>query len=185
MITSDVALKEWALVTEALASGEQVVIVRKGGIRDPHGSFQLEHREFFIYPTTEHQNEEAVRPEFRGRFSAAADPKTVLLKVYAEVAFCVEIKELKQLLGLEKYHIWTPEFFQKRMEYKPNESAWLAVLKAYRLAEPILQPVMPEYAGCKSWVKLSEPVQMLMHEPVIDDRRFLALSEEISSRFLR
>ena len=182
-MTADVALKEWAVVVEALASGEQLLIIRKGGIRDPEGAFQLEHREFFLYPTLEHQNQEVVRPEFKNRFPGEAGPQQVPLKVYAGVAFCAPISGPKQMAGLEKYHIWTPEFFQKRMEYKPAEPALLVVLRAYRLTEPVLLPVTPEYAGCVSWVKLAQPVQAALPQPVIDNRRFRIALEEIAGHF--
>ncbi len=183
MVTADVALKEWATVVGALASGEQLLVVRKGGIQDPKGMFQLEYREFFLYPTLEHQKEELIRPEFRGRFSFSDGPEKIPFQVYAGIAFCAEIKNPETFLKLQKYHIWMPEFFEKRMEYKPDEPALAVVLRAYRLKEPVLHPVRPEYAGCRSWVKLAEPVQAAALDPVIDNRHFRLVLEEIAGCF--
>lgn len=189
MMTSRVALKEWAIVVEALAEGQQVLLVRKGGIRDPKGAFQLEHREFLLYPTFEHQSEDVVRTvrsEFRERFaSVCAAPKegdTVSLQVYAGVAGCTEIRDPKELHGLERYHIWTPQFFEDRMRYRPQAPTLLVVVRAYRLPQPIPHPMRPEYAGCKSWVPLLDAIPIEGAQPVMDNQRFRAALQEISGK---
>ena len=46
-----VALKEWAVTVRALAEGEQLLTLRKGGIREEHKHFEIEHDRFFLYPT--------------------------------------------------------------------------------------------------------------------------------------
>ena len=188
MTTSNVALKEWAVVVEALAWGEQLILVRKGGIRDPKGCFQLQHREFFLYPTWEHQNKvavKAIRPEFQERFkellAPPADSATVPLKVYAGVGYIGEVRDPKQLVGLEKYHIWTPLFFEERMRYRPQDPTLVVALRAYRLRKPTPHPIKPEYAGCKSWVPLGEELPVEDPEPVVENRRFRAALEEITA----
>ena len=180
------ALKEWSAVVEAIASGEQILLVRKGGIRDPQGAFTLRHREFLLYPTQEHQKERSIRPEFREHFReslrTAAEPTDVVLRIYAGVAFSREIRDPEALTGLEKYHIWMPDFFRDRMQYRPQALPSVLVVRAYRFKRPILRPVLPEYAGCKSWLSLKEPVSLKGAEPVLDNRRFLSALEEITSK---
>lgn len=180
------ALKEWAVVVEALASGDQLLLLRKGGIRDPRGSFGLEHREFLLYPTTEHENREAIRPEFRGRFADALgrgqEPTQIPFHLYGGVALALELREGRRLSGLERYHIWTPEFLEERLRYRPEAPAFLLVVRAYRLPKVVVRPALPEYAGCKSWVPIAEPVSLEGAEPVVDNRRFRAALEQISSK---
>ena len=53
----------------ALAAGDQVLIVRKGGIGEKR--FELPHPRFYLFPTYAHQRPELVKPEGRARF---ADP---------------------------------------------------------------------------------------------------------------
>src|SRR5215211_5453491 len=64
-----IAFKEWAVTVRALAEGEQLVTLRKGGIREPEKHFALEHDRFFLYPTFDHQRGDLVReshqPELR------------------------------------------------------------------------------------------------------------------------
>ena len=64
-----IAFKEWAVTVRALAEGEQLVTLRKGGIREPGKHFSLDHERFFLYPTFDHQRRDLVReshqPEMR------------------------------------------------------------------------------------------------------------------------
>ena len=55
-----VGLKEWAVVCGALASGRQMVLLRKGGIYEAAGEFEVEHREFLLFPTYLHQNPQMI-----------------------------------------------------------------------------------------------------------------------------
>lgn len=187
-IQSNIALKEWAIVVEALAAGEQMILVRKGGIRDPRGTFQLKHREFLLYPTWEHQAEDPqwIRPEFQPRLkellAQPRDSSTVPLTVYAGVAFCGQIQDPKRIAGLERYHLWTPGFFEARMSYRPKEPTLVVVLRAYRIPKPTLHPIRPEYAGCQSWVELSESIPVDGLKPVVENDRFREALEEISAR---
>ena len=64
-----IAFKEWAVTVRALAEGEQLLTLRKGGIRETSKHFALEHDRFFLYPTFDHQRNDLVReshqPELR------------------------------------------------------------------------------------------------------------------------
>ena len=64
-----IAFKEWAVTVRALAEGEQLVTLRKGGMRETGKHFRLEHDRFFLYPTFDHQRGDLVReshqPELR------------------------------------------------------------------------------------------------------------------------
>ncbi len=180
------ALKEWAVVVEALGAGAQILLLRKGGIKDPGGVFRVQHREFLLYPTWEHQEEALIRPEFRERYKAAlhppADSSRVTFRFYAGVGYEVPVKKASQLEGLEKHHIWQPEFFEKRLSYRPEEPMLALVLRVYRLPKPVHVPVEPAYAGCRSWVPLAQPVPVEGGEPLPDNRKFRDAIEEISSR---
>ena len=56
-----VGFKEWALVCDALGTGKQTVIIRKGGIAEGRDGFAFRHREFFLFPTFFHEQVERVR----------------------------------------------------------------------------------------------------------------------------
>ena len=103
-----IAFKEWAVTVRALAEGEQLVTLRKGGIREPDKHFELEHDRFFLYPTFDHQRNDLVReshqPELRRALEEGvwadgeppvealtadggiAQPDRVRIRAWAEVA---------------------------------------------------------------------------------------------------
>jgi len=59
------AFKEWAAIVHALLEGEQIVDLRKGGIREDGRHFELPARRMWLYPTAEHQRAELLKPAYR------------------------------------------------------------------------------------------------------------------------
>ena len=68
-----IAFKEWAVTVRALAEGEQLVTLRKGGIREPERHFSLEYDRFFLYPTFDHQRPDLVRESHQPELSRALE----------------------------------------------------------------------------------------------------------------
>ena len=54
------ALKEWAVATDAIARGDMLVTLRKGGIREKE--FLVRGERFWLLPTYEHQSAKQVKP---------------------------------------------------------------------------------------------------------------------------
>src|SRR6266540_84642 len=84
-----IAFKEWAVTVRALAEGEQLVTLRKGGIREERKHFEVQHDRFFLYPTFDHQRNDCVRashqPELRraleeGVWAEGEPPPNALLR---------------------------------------------------------------------------------------------------------
>lgn len=69
MIALDIAFKEWSIVDCALGAGEQTILIRKGGIHEKHGRFEVEHERFLIYPTRLHQSPDMLKEPWRSRFA--------------------------------------------------------------------------------------------------------------------
>ena len=66
-----VALKEWATVLEAMARGEQLVLIRKGGLIEPGRGFDVVAPTFVFYPTFEHQAVNYLRAPYQRYFDEA------------------------------------------------------------------------------------------------------------------
>src|SRR5579884_1442914 len=83
----DVALKEWAVVVEALLAGRQAILLRRGGIVEARNGFQVRHREFLLFPTFEHQHASFIRAEHDDLFRSAmaAQGRALRVEAYAEV----------------------------------------------------------------------------------------------------
>jgi hypothetical protein len=156
-----VAFKEWAVVCRALAEGRQTVILRKGGIAEEGGTFRPEHPEFLLYPTFFHEHRAGVKPDFLPLLDAAEEEKPEAGKIkFAHFVRVTDVKHLTDLdaaLALDAKHAWTPEVVTQRFHYRAPGVFALSVC-TFRLATPTMRVERPEYAGCKTWVVLDEPV---------------------------
>ncbi len=194
------ALKEWAAVVGALASGRQAVMLRKGGIREPEKHFGIERDRFFLYPTFDHQQVGLVRPEHHdllqdtlgdGQWEGGNPPENALSKdgeipqpdavritVWAELHKAFEVTDPAALKSLERFHIWTFDYAEKRLKWKPRQPLHILLLRVYQLPEPSFIPLKPKYAGCRSWIDIEGDLQFT-GDPVIDDDQFALLSDAV------
>src|ERR1051326_6913832 len=85
----DQEFKEWAISCEAMREGRQILLIRKGGIREDGGKFEIHDPEFFLMPTYEHQNARLLQPAYVPRLkeiqAVPFDPHHVTIDCYAEV----------------------------------------------------------------------------------------------------
>src|SRR5436305_3871382 len=104
-----VALKEWASVCRALERGTQVILLRKGGIYEAAGEFEVEHRQFLLFPTYLHQDLKMLKPQAQGGFeSRAAEPAQVRISAAGEVTDILQLSSRRQMDAIDEQHIWTP-----------------------------------------------------------------------------
>ncbi len=169
------ALKEWASVCEALDRGMQILLLRKGGIDEVRGEFTVEHPEFFLYPTWEHQRAEHLQPRFREALADAflepADHR-VPIRNFARVERVLRVGDVARLQALKERYAWTPEHVAQRHAYKPSLPMFVLLLRVHRLPEARSVVETPRYAGCKSWVDLDGPPGADGALPVLDDATF-------------
>lgn len=170
------ALKEWATVLEAMARGEQHVMIRKGGLIEPSAGFEVLSPVFALYPTFEHQAVNYVRESFRGYFEAAsarrAPEGTVSFELIGQAVLSQASTDPAVVGRLEPFHIYNEAFLTQRLKWQPEMPLMVVVVRAWRLPRPVTIPVAPSYAGCKSWVGLDAPVSLLGAEPVLSDAEF-------------
>jgi len=169
----NVALKEWASVCQALEEGRQMVLLRKGGIYEAAGEFEVEHREFLLFPTYLHQNKAMLKPAEHERFEArSAEPAEVAISAACVVSDIIELKSRGQIDGIDDEHVWTPPLIDMRFNYRPENPLYLLLVRAHRLHQPVMLANTPAYAGCKSWVPLEHPIETGGATAVMDDVKF-------------
>jgi hypothetical protein len=178
------ALKEWAGVCLALAEGRQSLILRKGGIAEPQGEFQPEHRRFWLYPTFTHQQTEGIKPEdasFIARAESERAPAgTVRLSHFAEVAGIYHVQDLVPVLMLGHLHILSEEIVRARFRYRTPGIHVLA-LRVYQCQQPLDVPEAPAYAGCRTWVELEGALPTEGAVPVISEADFRNLMRTLDT----
>jgi hypothetical protein len=177
-----IALKEWATVCHALETGRQIILLRKGGIYESAGEFEVEHRQFLLFPTYLHQNLKMLKPEAHAGFEPrSAEPAKITISSAAQVTDIIELKDRKQMDALDAEHIWTPPLIDMRFNYRPQNPLYLLLVRAYRLTQTVTVDNTPAYAGCKSWVPLEKPIDTSDATPVLDQSTFDSRRQRIST----
>jgi hypothetical protein len=171
-----VALKEWATVLKALAQGEQLVLIRKGGLIEPGSGFEVRSTAFVFYPTFEHQAVNYLKAPYRRYFEEALRdraPEGNVRVAFGGVAVSsLQSTDPGMVARLDAFHIYNEAFVSQRLKWQPDQPLAIVVIRAYRLTTPCLLPVVPRYAGCTSWVDLETPVSLKDARPVLDDHTF-------------
>jgi hypothetical protein len=172
------AYKEWAVIVHALLEGEQVLDVRKGGLREDGRHFGLQATRVWLYPTAEHQRPELLKPPYRHMIDlASASPvgEPIRIDGWADIVGMATVTEPEQLTALDSKLIWTFDYAESRLRWKKRDPLWVLALRTYRLLEPIVVPWREEYGGCTSWVDLEglpgNPAS-LPSEPALSDIAF-------------
>ena len=178
-----VALKEWHTVCRALESGRQMLLLRKGGISESAGEFQVEHREFLLFPTFLHQNLNMLKPTDQADYAPLNDePDEVAITAAGVVTDIIQLKAREQVNTIDDEHIWTAPLLDMRFNYRPENPLYLLLIRAYRLHAPVTIANTPAYAGCKSWVPLELPIETGDALPVLDDVKFELRRKSIVDR---
>jgi hypothetical protein len=171
-----IALKEWAVTVQALAQGQQVLLLRKGGIHEAGKDFRVIHPEFLLYPTYEHQREDLLKPEHQSALSRllSDSPRgaTVTFTHWARAEEIIEVSEQDRVDHLSPHHIWADEYAQSRLHWKPRLPLSIMLLRVYQTEQPVTVPYIPEYGGCTSWVEVIPTVNLGNLQPVLTDREF-------------
>lgn len=198
-----IALKEWAVTVRALAEGEQLVTLRKGGIREPNKHFELVGTRFFLYPTFDHQQAGLVReshiPELKraledGVWSPpaptarmmesgvpVAQPVSVRLRAWAEVVASYEVSQADAIDALSPFHVWTPDYAAKRLAWKPRHPLHVLLLRTHRIPRPVTIHVQEDYLGCRSWIEIERELEF-EGTAVVSDEEFAAIHADVDSR---
>jgi hypothetical protein len=170
-----IAFKEWVIIVDALARGDQIFILRKGGIHEGRGGFHPEHSEFLLFPTLFHQQRDSVIEPAQSRFDQIApffpDPNVLRLEFWAQLVEWHHIDRFEVLQRLRGQHIWKEQVLADRFEWGGERAIFALVLRILRLPVAIEVPMLPEYGGCKSWVQIARiPTQG--SAPVLSEPEF-------------
>ncbi|MGQ0606325.1 MAG: DUF1802 family protein [Candidatus Nitrosotenuis sp.] len=152
------ALKEWATVNRALESGEQTVILRKGGILEVASGFLIESKKFLLFPTYEHQTYDNLKPQYSKYLDIAMSQKPKegqnRITSFAEVLAESDVLSDDAIKQLSEFHIWSDSYIQTRRNWMPEKPIKAVFLKTYTVPEFNIEQ-KPEFQGCKSWIDIN------------------------------
>ncbi len=173
-----VGFKEWAVVCEALGSGEQAILLRKGGIAEGRGGFGFRYPEFFLFPTFFH--EQLVKVRRPGAELPAAREGEVEIRHFAKLEAEKDITAWEEAARLAPLHILAESVVRERFEYK-EAGLHVALVRVFRLEPSWIFPDKPAYGGCRSWVNLPERPAGMQFRPVLSDDEHRKIADQFHS----
>jgi hypothetical protein len=172
------ALKEWAVLVDAMARGDVIAMVRKGGIREQRAGFTVRHDRFVLYPTYFHEKASEMASRLLHTLDAAHARRppdgTIAIEHVAEVAAVWAVGDLGALAAIEMEHGLAAHAVESRFHYKNRPGVQVVAARVKRLAQAITLPEVRRYAGCVSWVQLDADVDVAGAVAVCDDVAFAA-----------
>jgi hypothetical protein len=170
-------LKEWSVACRALEEGRQIILLRKGGLLDAEGAFELEAARFWLCPTKWHQDANLLKPAHRDLLENDVPParEVLQLSAWAEVAqvWALDVRESateNKLAQLE--HIWSTRYLDVRLGYQPDKPLLIVALRVQVTSAAHVVAARPEYFGCKSWIELEKPLSTGPSRPALCDEAF-------------
>lgn len=180
---TNIALKEWAVVVKALKTGQQIFLLRKGGLYEDNGEFKVQENLFLLYPTFEHQNPLQIQFPYRTWLDEMSTKqkqlgyRKILFDTLARVEGIVVLKdaETEKLKKLKAHFIYNDDYVDARLHYKKDTLPLYGLfVRAYGLSLPQVVEEHHDYDGCRSWVTLKDTISIKHAEPVLSDERFQA-----------
>jgi len=149
------AFKEWAVICEALGTGRQSVIIRKGGIAEGRGGFAFRHDEFLLFPTWFHEQLE--KTTLPAETAVPAEPgEEMELRYTAHIEWSGLVTDWGQVARLRELHVLRESVIEERYRYSETQGIHVAFVRVYRLEPPLRLKNEKKYGGCRSWIDLPE-----------------------------
>ena len=172
LIIMSVAFKEWAVVCEAIGSGKQCVILRKGGLAEGRDGFAFKHREFFLFPTWFHEQLEKTNLP-AGTMLPLQLEGEIEIQHAATLEWSRLVTDASRLPALRPFHILDESVVEERFRYDELPGIHVGFVRGFRLASPCRLAMQKSFGGCRSWLDLPglEDAELV---PVISDEEHAA-----------
>lgn len=171
------ALKEWAVLVDAMARGEIIAMIRKGGIREQRAGFSVRHDRFLLYPTFFHEKANELAPRFVSGLEVSHSRRpaqgTIRIEYVATVLGVWELSSLEPLRAIEREHGLAWSAVESRFNYRNRPGVQVIAVRVARLLEGVIVPETRRYLGCVSWVELDDGIDVSNATPVLDDATLL------------
>ena len=179
------ALKEWAVAIDALEQGKTICQLRKGGIREKGGRFDVDRQQVLLYPTYEHQKPELLKSEYADKVTPVESgwhPATVNITSWAKITDILTLETNKDdsvFTSLSPFYIWNDRAMGDRFNWKPKQPLYLLCLRTYKLPQTQIISYSKQYGGCRSWIDLAQPISLEGSLPAIEQSDYQQMVEKI------
>ena len=117
-----------------------------------------------------------------GRYPARPEPRSpheITFSYWARVEEVIEVAEKQHVEALSLHYIWTTDYAEARLHWKPRKPLMVLLVRVYRLAAAQKLPFQTAYAGCKSLVSLEQDVSLGLLTPVLSDEEFRTKAQAV------
>ncbi len=161
-----IGFKEWQVVCEAIASGRQTLILRKGGIHEGRAGFSFAHESFFLFPTRFHAQGDQVREGHVEPLPEWQPGETVRITHHVQALCAVTLTDWEKVLALAPHHIYSESTVRDRFDWEGKGMAagsiHAALIQVRKLQSPWEFPYEKSFGGCRSWFSLPEPPSLCL-----------------------
>jgi hypothetical protein len=164
------ALKEWGSAIDALGRGDQVILIRKGGIADP--AFGVEAERFYLFPTNFHDG-------------GGEPPRAVAVTHWCDAVRTWRVRELDALYRLEPLVVFDRATLETRYRFRADQAIHVIGVRTYQLPHPAMVTMKDDYAGCRSWVSIDEEVDVEGSVPVLTEAELAARLAQVDELLAR
>lgn len=158
---SVIGFKEWQVVCDAMATGRQSILLRKGGIHEGREGFSFAHESFFLFPTRFHAVANQVREGSVCVLPEWQVGDEIRITHHAAARWAVTLTDWEQVAALAPYHIYSEATVRDRFDWEgkgmASGSIHVALVQVQELAEPWTFPYDARFGGCRSWIQLPTP----------------------------
>jgi hypothetical protein len=180
------AFKEWHAIVEALGRGDQILILRKGGIAEGRGGFDAARAgRFWLFPTQFHAQAEKTKPAAALYFTAPLPTGAVVLNYFADIVAHTFVADWPVIAALDAHHLWTEAAVREKFSWAPPAGLHAFVVRVHRLARPLSLELTADMSGCKSWIEVPADFSAQASAPVLDDDTFSARALTVGAALRR
>ena len=131
-----------------------------------------------MFPTFEHQTKEYLKENYKNKFDellSRRNTNKVTITLAAKVITVHEISDKEKLHRLKDYHVYNDDFINYRMQWNQDKPMSVLFVRTYNLDKPRTIATLPEYSGCRSWIKIN--ISTSLGKPVLNDKEFYELKQ--------
>lgn len=154
-------LREWQSVCDAVAHGQNHLLIRKGGIAEGRDGFQVRKNFFGLLPTLFHQVK-----SHAPHANAPEPPRTVDL--LCQLVDAWSVPSTTDLSSVASFHRYEHDQLSARQNYKTDRPLSLILVRAFRLRQPLEIAAGEVKAACRSWIDLPLSVGLGGIEAIAD-----------------
>ena len=159
-------------MVNALGRGDQVVIMRKGGIDEGENGFEIKHKQFWLFPTQFHQQKSFVISSAARHMTPPPNNEIIPIQYHCEVVAHFELNQIEQIEKIRGLHVWKDEVLIQRMSSGDIHQLHALLVRVSHLPNAIEIQMDEQYGGCRSWIQLKKDLDTNHLSLVLNEDQF-------------